>query len=112
MCLDVPTYAGQLATQYPILVTLQHRHARAAILLLIARLAPQATRRVGSRRQPEIGRRLARVTGPALHAAGELGVGRTLGLCVKAVEKDNKKLNTKLVVQFKVDIQLCVLVTP
>ena len=84
---NVPTYAGQVATQLPILIALQHRHPRAAILLLIASLALQATRRVGRRRQLEIRRRLARVTGPALHSSGELGVGRTLGLCGDRIMK-------------------------
>ena len=74
--------SADIAAQIPIFATLQHRHAR-AILLLIAKPALEAARRVGSRRQLEIRRRLARVTGPALHTSGELGVGRTLDLCVR-----------------------------
>ena len=79
---NAPTCAAQLAAQLPIFAALQRRHV-VAILLLIAKPALQAARRVGSRRQLEIRRRLARVTGPALHTSGELSVGWTLDLCVR-----------------------------
>ena len=79
---NVPTCAAQFAAQLPIFAAPQHRHAR-AILLLIAGPALDAARRVGSRRQLEIRRRLARVTTkPALHTRGELSIGLTLDFCV------------------------------
>ena len=84
---NVPTCAGHLADvfQRPMLSTVQRRTA----LLFIASFALQAARWVVNRRQLKIRRRLARVTGPALHASGELGVGPTLDICVRVCWRES-----------------------
>ena len=74
------TCAGQRAAQPSIFGTLQ-RGRTPASLLLIASLALETARGVGSRGQLERSGGLARVAGTALHASGECLVRWALHLC-------------------------------
>ena len=71
------TSTGQRSAQLPVLAALQRWHTLAT-LLLVTSFAFQVARRVGSWGQLELRSRLTRVTGPALHASGKLGVGWAL----------------------------------
>ena len=97
------TCAGQSAAQLSVFAALQRRRAPPS-LLLVASLALETARGIGSRGQLETGSGFTRVAGTALHASRECLVRGALNLCKSRIRahirvEESSSLNKDAIAQ-------------